>query len=77
MVSEESRKPLETPSLVLYYSLESLVGVRFVDGLGSNELRILLTLMTLHDEGCIGDEVVFCSEDMMCAIKNGKNRGKK
>jgi hypothetical protein len=57
-----------------YHSLESLVGVLFVDGLGSNELRILLTLLTLHDEGWMSDEVAFCSDDMKrWIVRIGKN----
>lgn len=37
----------------LYHSLDSLVDVLFFNELGSNELKILLTL---HDEGTLDDE---------------------
>ncbi|KAH9073455.1 hypothetical protein EDB83DRAFT_2357453 [Lactarius deliciosus] len=47
--------------MALYRSLDSLVGVLFVNEPGINELRILLTLL---DEGTLGDEVLFRLEDM-------------
>ena len=49
VVSEESHKLPGNPGLLgLYYSLDSLAGVLFVDEPGSSEFRILL--ITLHDE---------------------------
>jgi hypothetical protein len=58
---------LEAQGLTLYHSLDSLVGVLFVNEPESNELRILLTLL---DEGTLGDEVSFCLKHMTNTSKS-------
>lgn len=58
VLSESHISRLLTQCDALYHLLDSLASAFFVDELGSNELRILLTLLTLHGEGLLGDEVL-------------------
>jgi hypothetical protein len=58
---------LETQSLALYHSLDSLVAAFFVNEPGSNELRILLTLL---GERTLDDEVAFCLQDITNTSKS-------
>ena len=65
MESESHISHLETQCHALYYLLDSLASAFFVDELDSNELRILLTLLTLHGEGLLDGEVLLWLKHMI------------
>lgn len=73
VASESHISRLETQCLALYYLLDSLASARFVDELGSNELRNLLTLLTLHGEGLLGGEILSWSKHMTWRTMNSKS----